>query len=130
MSTALSKFCPLPDNSSHCTVCPVSVSTSQFTVCMSCVSLSTAVFYILSTAFQYPTMPPLLICVPLSTTDFYSLHCLSVRRTLPSLGSLSLSPLIYSTVRPLSVSTSICTVCYFCVTASTAVFYSLSNICQ
>ena len=34
------------------------------------------------------------------------------------------------TVCPLSVSTSQCTVCCFCVTMSTAVFYSLSNVCQ
>ena len=35
-----------------------------------------------------------------------------------------------STVCPLSVNTSHCTVCWFCVTMSIAVFYSLSTVCQ
>jgi len=57
-------------------------------------------------------------------------RCLSVPYTLPSVGSVSLCPLLSSTVSPLSVSTLHSTVCWFCITASTAVFYSLSIVCQ
>jgi hypothetical protein len=55
------------------------------------------------------------------------LLCLSVFHTVPSVGSLSLCPLLSSTVCPLSVSTSHCTVCWFCVTMSTTISYSLST---
>ena len=58
------------------------------------------------------------------------LHCLSVPHTVPSVGYVSLFPLISSTVCPLSVSTSHCTVCWLCVTMSTAVFYNLSTVCH
>ena len=44
--------------------------------------------------------------------------------------SVALCPLQSSTVCPTSVSASHCTVYWFCVTMSTAVFYSLSNVCQ
>jgi len=47
-----------------------------------------------------------------------------------SVCSVSLCPLQFSTLSPLSVSTSLCTVCLFCVTMSTAVFYSLSTLRQ
>jgi len=59
-----------------------------------------------------------------------SVHCLSVPHTLPSVCSVSLCPLLSSTVCPLSVSTSHPTVCLFCATMPTAVFYSLSTVCQ
>ena len=59
-----------------------------------------------------------------------SVHSLSVSHTLPSAGSVSLCPLLSSTVCPLSVSTSQCTVSWFCVTMSTAAFYSLSTVCE
>jgi hypothetical protein len=55
---------------------------------------------------------------------------LSVPHTVPSVGSVSLCPLQSSTVYPLSVGTSQCTVCWFSVTVSTAVFYSLSTVCH
>ena len=57
-------------------------------------------------------------------------HCLSVPHTLPSIGSVSLSLLLSSTVCPLSVSTSQCTVFWFCVTVSTDAFHSLFNVSQ
>jgi hypothetical protein len=59
-----------------------------------------------------------------------SVHCLSVTHTVPSVVSVSLCPLLSCTVCPLSVSNSQCTVCCFCVSMSTAVFYSLSTVCQ
>ena len=57
-------------------------------------------------------------------------HCLSVPHTVPSVGSVSLCPLLPSTVCPLSVCTSHYTLCWFCVTKSTAFFCSLSKVCQ
>jgi hypothetical protein len=57
-------------------------------------------------------------------------HCQSVHHTVPSVGSVSLCPLLSSTVCPVSISTSHCTVCLFCVTMSTAVSYSLSAVSQ
>jgi hypothetical protein len=64
--------------------------------------MANAVFYSLSTMCQYLTMYCLYFC--------------------------SLCPLLHSTVCPLSVSTSHCNVCWYCVNMSTAVFYSLSNV--
>ena len=57
-----------------------------------------------------------------------SVHCLSVPHNVPSVSSVSLCPLLSSTVCPLSVSNSHCTVCWFCVTMSSAVFYSLPTV--
>jgi len=85
-------------------VFPLSVSTSHSTVSWFCVTMSTAVFYNLSTVCQYLTK-----------------YCFC---------SVSLCPLLSSTVCPLSVSTSYCTLCWFCVTMTTAVFCSLSTVCQ
>jgi len=91
------------------------------------------------------------LCPKLSPTV---LHRLSLSHNLPFLGSVSLCPMLcsrgcrmlastsQSTVCPLSVSTipskicplsvsnSHCTVLWFCFTMSTAVFYSLSTVCQ
>jgi len=98
---------------------PLSVSTSYCTVCCVCVTVSTAVFYSLSTVCQYLTLYRLLVlchfahCCPLQ-----SLHPLSVPHNVPVVGSVSLCQLISSAVPPLSVSTSHCTVCWFCVTLS------------
>jgi len=57
-----------------------------------------------------------------------SLHYLSVHHNGPSVRSVSLCPLLSSRVSPLSVSTSQCTVCSYCVTMSTTVFCSLSSV--
>jgi hypothetical protein len=146
-------LCPLLSSA----VCPLSVSTSHCTVCWFCVTMSTAVFYSLSTVCQYLTLYHLLVLchydhcclLQLSTVCHYltlyhllvlchydhcrllqSVHCLSVPHTVPSVGSVSLCPLLSSTVCRLSVSTSHSTVCWFCVTMSTALFYSLSTVCQ
>jgi len=94
-------------------------------------------------------------CVTMSTAVFYSLSTVCQYLTLYSLLVVSLCPLLSSTVCPLSVSTSHCTVCWLChyvhcclvqsvhclsvshtvpsvgcVIISTAVFYSLSTVCQ
>jgi len=87
------------------TVCPLSVSTSQCTVFWFCVTVSTDAFHSLFNVSQYLTM--------------YRLF-----------RSVSLCPLLSSRVCPLSVSRSQFTVCWFCVTMSTAAFYSLSTVCQ
>jgi len=93
----------------HCLSVPHNVPSVSF-----CVTMSIATYYSLSTVCQY-----------LST----SFHCLAVSHKVPTLGSVPLCPLQASTVCPLSVSTSHYTVCWFFVTNSTAVFYSLSTVC-
>jgi hypothetical protein len=116
MSTAV--FCPLSVSTSHCTtvgsvslcplmastVCPLSVSTSHCTVCWFCVSMSTAVFCSLSHVCQYFTLYRLLVlCHCVHYCLLQSVHSLSIPDTVPSFG---------------------------CVTISTAVFSSLSTVCQ
>ena len=145
MSTAVYTVCPLSVSTSHSTVCwfcvtrstavytvcPRCVSTSYCTVCWFCVTRSTAVSYSLFTVCQYLTKYRLLVlwhyahCCLLE-----SVHCLSIPYTVSSVGSVPLCPLLSSTVCPLSVTTLHCSVCWFCVTMSTAVFYSLSTVCQ
>jgi len=140
------------------TVCPLSVSTSHFTVCWFCATMSTAVFYSMSTVCQYLTLYsrlcsvslyPLLsstvcplsvitshftvcwFCATMSTAVFYSMSTVCQYLTLYSLlCSVSLYPLLSSTVCPLSVITSHFSVCWFCATMSTVVFYSLSTLCH
>jgi hypothetical protein len=120
-------LCPLLSS----TVCPLSVSTLQCTVCWFCFTMSTSVFYSLSTVCQYLTVYRLLVlCHYVHFCLLQSVHCLSVPHTVPSVRSVSLCPLLSSTVCPLSVSTLQCTVCSFCVTMSTSVFYSLSTVFQ
>jgi hypothetical protein len=86
------------------TDCPRSVSTSHCTVCCFC-------HYVHCCLLQ-------------------SVHFLSVPHNVPTLGSVSLCPLLSPTVCPQFVSTSHCTVCCFSVTMSNAAFYSLSIVCQ
>jgi hypothetical protein len=139
------------------TVCPLSVSTSHWTVYLFCDTLLTAAFYSLSTVRQYFTLTQYSFCVTLSSIAFFSLYtvsnflslypslflchcvpccliesvqCLSLPNTLPYVGFVSLGPHLSSTVCQLSISTSHCTVYRFCVTMSTAIFYSLSSACQ
>jgi len=113
------------------TVCPLSVSTSHCTVCQFCFTLSTAVFYSLSTVCQYITLNRLLgLCHYVYCCLLQSVHCLSVPHTVQSVSSVSRWPLLSSPVCPLSVSTSHLTVCWVCVTMYTAVFYSLYTVCQ
>jgi hypothetical protein len=126
-SVASVSLCPLV----YSTVSPMSVSTSHCTVCLLCVAMPTAVLDCLSTDCLYLTLYGLLLlCHYAHCCLLQSLHWLSVPHTVPSVASVSLCPLLYSTVSPLIVSTSHCTVCCFCVTMSTAVFYSLSTDCQ
>jgi len=120
-------ICPLLSS----TVCPLSVSTSHCAFCWFCVNKFTAAYYSLSTVCQYLTLYSLLVlCHYVHCCLLQSVHCLSVPHTVHSVGSVSISLLLSSTVCPLSVSTSHCTVCWFCVNMSTAVFYSLSTVCQ
>jgi len=91
--------------------------------------MSTAVFYSLFTVCQYLTLYRLLVlCHCVHCCLLQSVHCLSVPNTVPSVGSVSLCPQLFSTVCPLSVSTSHCTVCWFCVSMSTAVFNILCTV--
>jgi hypothetical protein len=73
--------------------------------------MSIAVFYSLSTVCQYLTMYRLLVLrLYVHCCLLHSVHCLSVPHNVPSVGSVSLCPPLSSTVCPLSVSTSQCTV--------------------
>ena len=113
------------------TVCPLSVCNSHCTDCCVSVTRSAIAFYSLSTVCQYLTLYRKLSpyhCVHYCLLQ--SVHCLSVPHTVLTVGSLSLCPLLSSTVCPLSVSTSNCTDCWVSVTMSTTVFYSLSIVCQ
>ena len=57
-----------------------------------------------------------------------SVHWLSLPHNVPSGSSVSLRPLLSSTFCPLSVSTLYFTVCWFCVTMPTVLYYSLSTL--
>jgi len=120
-------LCPLLSS----TVCKLSVNTSHCTTCLFCVSMSTAVFYSLFTDCQSLTLHHLcVVCHYVHCCLLQSVYCLSIPLTVPPVCSVSLCPLLSSTVCPLSVSTSHCTICVFCVTMSTAFFYSLSTVCK
>jgi hypothetical protein len=113
------------------TLCPLSVSTPHFSVCWFCLTMFIAVFYGLSNVFQYLTLYHLFVfCHYVHCCFVQSAHCLSILHTVPSVGSVSLCPLLFSTVCPLSVNTTLCIIYWFCVTMSTAVFYSLSTVCH
>ena len=133
---SLPHIVPFDDSVSLCpllpsTVCGLSVSTSHCTVCCFCVTMSTAVFYSLSTLCQYLKLYGLMImCHYVHCCLLQSVQRLSVPQNKPSVGSVSLYPLLSSKVFPLSVSTSHYTVCWFCVTKSTAVFYNLYAVFQ
>jgi hypothetical protein len=131
-------LCPLL----HSRVCPLSVITSHCTVCWFCITMSTAVFYNLSTVCQYFTLNRLLVlCYCVHCCLQQSVHCLSVPHNEPSVGSVSLCPLpvstshtvpsvvcvslcplLSSTICPPSISTSHCTFSCFCVTMPCATF--------
>ena len=89
-----------------------SVTTSYCTVCWFCVYMSPAAFYSLSTVCQYLTQYRLLVlCHYINCCLLQSVQCLSIPHTVPSVISVSLCPLLPSTVCPLSVSTTHCTAC-------------------
>ena len=118
-------LCPLLSS----TVCPLSVSTSHCTMCWFCVTMSTAAFYIPSNVSQYLTLyRQLFLCHYVHCCLLQSVHFLSVRHTVSTVGSVSLCLMLPSTVSPLSVSVSHCTDCWLCVSMSTAAFYSLSTV--
>jgi len=70
------------------------------------------------------------LCVTVPNCFLQSVHWLKVPHNLPSVNSLSLCPLLISTVGPLSVSTSQCTVCFFHISMFNFVFYSMSIVYQ
>jgi len=119
--------CPLLSS----TVCLESVSTSQCTLCWFCVSVYTAVFYYLSAICMYFTLNRQLgLWHRVHCTLVHSVHYLSIHNTETSVGSVSLCPLLSSTISPMSVSISQCTYCWFYVTMSIAVWYGLSTLYQ
>jgi len=133
----------------------LSVTHTVSIVCWLCVTFPTAVFYSPSSvSTSHCKYHLLVVCHYALYCLLKSVHCLSVPYTLLSLGSVSLYPLlsttvcqlsvclsehhtvstvcsfcvsVSTTVHPLSVSTSHC---WLCVTLSTTVFYSQSSVCQ
>jgi hypothetical protein len=101
----------------------LSVSNSHCSVCWFCSTMSTSAFHILTTVCQYLTLNSLLVLC-------HYVLCLSLPRTEPSFGPMSLYPQLSSRDCPLSVRTSHCTDFWFCFNMSTALFCSLSTVCQ
>jgi len=97
------------------------LSTSHCTVSWFSVTMSTALYDSLPTVCIYITLHVLRFSVTMPNVIFNILSTVSLHHTVPSLGS---------TVCSLSVITSQCTVCWFCFTMSTAVFYILSTACE
>jgi len=120
-------LCPLQSG----TVCPLSISTSHCSVCRFSATMATRAFYSLPTVCQYATLYSLLVfCQCVHCCLLQSATCLLVTHNVPYVGSVPLCPLLFSTLCPLSVSTSQCTVCWFCVAVASFVFYNLSTVCQ
>lgn len=120
-------LCQLPRS----TIFLLSLNTSHFTVCWFCETISTAAFYSTSNVSQRLTKYPLLFLChynPCSLLQYA--NCESLPHTEPSVSSVPLYPLLPPTVCPMSVNNLHCTVSWFCVTISNAVFYSLSTVCQ
>jgi hypothetical protein len=92
--------------------------------------MSTAAFYILSTARQQLTLRLLFLLHNIRCCLLNCVQCLSVTHTVQSVSSVPLCPLQSSAVCPLSLSISHCTLSCFCVTISIALFYSLSTACH
>ena len=141
----------------HCHLlrfCQLSVRTSHCIVYLFCVSMSNDVFENESTFCHLHTLYGILfLCHYVQCCLLQTAHCLSLSHFVPSfvlhqydhycllkssqflsaphivrsIGSVCLCPLLSSTVCPLYVNPSHCTACLFCVTMSTAVFYSLST---
>jgi len=149
--------------------CPLFDSATQCTVCFFCVTISTALVYTLFNACQYltrhsrstvcqklilkllldlrhymhccllisahnllishtvPSLGSVSLCPLLSSRVLY---CQSVRYTLPSLGSVTLCTLWVPKICPRSVNTSQLIVRCYCVSMSNAVFYSVSKVCK
>ena len=88
-------------------------------------------FYSLSNVCQYPILYSLLVlCHYVHCCLLKSFQCLSVPHTVQYSGSVSPCPMLLYTVCPLSVNTSQCSIFWFYITVSTALFYSLSPVCQ
>jgi hypothetical protein len=136
---------------------PVYVSSSNCKDCCSCVTISNAVFYSMSTVCHYfavyalrflchcvhsrllksvrslsvtHIVPSVVSCHYIHCCLLQSVHCLSISHNVPSVFSVLFCPLLSSTTYPKSVSTSHRTVWWSCVTMSNATIYSLSKVCQ
>ena len=109
----------------------MSISTSHCTDCQFRVTLSTGGIFSLSTVTQYLTLNCLSVSCPSHHCHLVQyVHCLSVPHTVLSVGSLSLFPLPFCSVCPLSLSTSHCSVCHFPVPLTTCALFSLSTVFQ
>jgi hypothetical protein len=96
-----------------------------------CTTIITAAFYSLSNICQYVTLYRLLVvCKYVHCCLQRSVQSQSVSQTVLRVGSVAVCPLQSSGACPLSDITWLCTPFWFCVTMSTAVFYSLSTVCQ
>ena len=114
-----------------CTVSPLSVNNSHFAACWFCVTTSTGVLYSLSNVRQYLKICSLLVlCHYVHWCLVKSVNCLSISHIVQSVGSVSQRPQVICTAYPLSVTASQGVVCWFCVTTSTDVLYSMSIVCQ
>jgi hypothetical protein len=112
------------------TVCPLSFSTSHNTPDYLCHYVQCCLLQSVH-SLSVPQTVPFLSSASLCNCFLqHSVHCQPVPHTLLSLISVSPCSILPSKVCPLSVSTSHCTVSWFCVTMSTFVLYSLSNFCQ
>ena len=110
---------------------PLYVSTWHCNISLFCAIMGTAVFYSLSNVVEYLTMCCRLFlfhCV--HCCKLHSANCLSVPHNVPFVFCVSLFPLLSSTFFPRSVSTSHCTVFWFCVTMSRVIFYTLTTVSQ
>jgi hypothetical protein len=126
-SLSFVSLCPLLSSG----VCPLTVSICHSTVCLFCVTMSTVVFYSLSSLCQYISHYRLLfLCHYVHCCILQSVYFLPVTHTELSVVLLPLLALLSSKLCPLSVSTSHCTVFRFRVIMSTTVFYILSTVCQ
>jgi len=114
------------------TICPLFVSTSHNTACSYCVTMCTTDSRACPFSVSTSHYTVCLFCVTISTALFYPLQCPSVPNTALPVGSLSLCPLVTSTLCRMSVSKSQGTVFFSVVLStvfyirSTAVFYYLS----
>jgi hypothetical protein len=104
------------------TVCPLSVSTSHCTICFFVCHVNRGFLqsvHRLSVPHTAPSLGPLSLW-PIVFLDFF--HWLSVPHTVPSVGSVSPCPFLFYYDSPISVSNSYSTLCWICSTMTTAAF--------
>jgi len=96
------------------TACPLLISTSQCTDCSFYITMSTAVFHILSTSVCTSHCTFCLSCVSMSTVVPYIMFNVGQCVTLICLLFFLLYPLLVPKLCPLTVSNSHPTACWFC----------------